>query len=218
MNRSLFGMLLGGFAAVLWTLSASPDLSREAAPPPSPKAEPPPSGALFADDFASGNLGGWRVDATDYWTIRRGMLRCDLPDRKQVHSLIRAGDSTWKDYALDFDVCGIRGVDKGAVVRMRGQIGLGLDLRGPGYNDLLLNVRELPVGRVSLTNGNGMWHHVRVEVRGDRCRVMVNDSDPLERRIPGKVPTSGGIALAAYTGGVGESTVYYDNVVVTALP
>lgn len=217
MKRTLLALLGCGLAAATWTLSARTDLSREMTPPPSPKREMPMN-VLFADDFADGDLEGWRADATDYWTVRRGMLRVDLPDRKQVHSLLRAGDLEWTDYALDFDVCAVRGVDKGAVVRVRGQKGLGLDLRGPGYNDFLLNVRSIPVGRAPAINGNSVWHHVRIEVRGDRCRVRINDEEPLERRLPGSVPPSGAIALAAYTGGVGECTVYFDNVVVTPLP
>jgi hypothetical protein len=45
--------------------------------------------------------------------------------------------------------------------------------------------------------------------------VRVNGELRLDRSIA-RAERRGGIALAAYTGGVGECTVYYDNVIVTA--
>src|SRR6185436_8650557 len=116
------------------------------------------------------------------WTVKRGMLKADLPDERQEHSVLYAGDSTWTDYAVDLDVCGMRGVDKGLIVRVHGTRGLGIDLRGPGYHDLRVQANELPLARVDVDNGNGVWHHVRVEVRGARCRVFVNGARLVEKR------------------------------------
>ena len=45
----------------------------------------------------------------------------------------------------------------------------------------------------------------------------MNDAVVIDKEDSRKARASGGIALAAYTGGVGECTVYYDNVVVTSL-
>jgi hypothetical protein len=122
------------------------------------------------------------------------------------------------DVALDFDVCAMRGADKGAVVRVEGGSGIGIDLRGPGYQDVLIHRREWPMGKARVANPNGVWHHVRIEAKGHRYRVIVNGDlvlDKLDRR---SSRPRGRIALAAYTGGVGECTVYYDNIVVTSLP
>jgi hypothetical protein len=204
---------LGALAVLL--LGGSSDPTRDAAPPPSPKFHAP-TAALFADDFSSG-LGRWKPDQDGVWSVRHGMLRADLPDEKQLHSLVFAGDESWSHYAVDLDVCGMRGVDKGVVVRVQDRRGLGVDLRGPGYQDLKLHVNELPIGRASVINGNGVWHHLRVEIRGTTCRVWVDGDRVLEKKVPLKLPAAGGIALAAYTGGVGQCTVYYDNVVVTPL-
>lgn len=200
-----------------WHGSARADSTRNAMPPTSPAFKPPAS-ALFVDDFHGLGLAKWRTDRDGVWSIKHGMLRAELPDRRQEHSILFTGDSTWSDYAVDVDVCGMRGVDKGVVVRVQGTRGLGLDLRGPGYHDLRLAVNELPIGRANVENGNGVWQHVRVEVRGARCRIWVNGEALIDRRVPLSLSKSGGIALAAYTGGIGECTVYYDNVVVTALP
>ena len=145
------------------------------------------------------------------------MLVAQLPDAKQQHSLIYAGDPDWTDYALDLDVCGIRGVDKGVVVRVNGERGVGLDLRGPGYQDLKIQLSEFPITRVSVENGNSVWHHLRAEMRGPRLRVLVDGDEIVNRRLPARAPACGNIALAAYTGGVGQCTVYYDNVTVTLL-
>ncbi len=202
-------------AGALLPLGAQSDLARNANPPPAPRLSAPEN-ALLAEDFSSG-LGDWATEHKDYWHVRGGMLRADLPDRKQLHTLIRAGDTTWHDYALDFDVCGMRGVDKGAIIRVVGDVGLGVDLRGPGYNDIRVHLSVSPLGRVDVINANGTWHHVRMEIQDRRCRVLVGNELLLDRFVSKRLPPGGGIALAAYTGGVGECTVYFDNVVVTPL-
>jgi hypothetical protein len=45
--------------------------------------------------------------------------------------------------------------------------------------------------------------------------VWVNGALAIDRSDSRRARSNGRIALAAYTGGVGECTVYYDNVVVT---
>ena len=147
-----------------------------------------------------------------------GPACAQLPDRRQEHSFLSAGDSTWTDYALEADVCGMRGVDKGFVVRVTPSRGLGIDLRGPGYQDVKLQLNQIPVARATVQNGNVVWHHVRVEIRGSRCRLFIDGDPVIDRRVPLALPRTGGIALAAYTGGVGQCTVFYDNVVVMPLP
>jgi len=103
------------------------------------------------------------------------------------------------------------------VVRVRGRQGIGVDLRGPGYNDVLLHRTQFQLARASVVNGNAVWHHLRVEARAHGYRVYVNGRKVIAKvDNPGRV-RRGRIALPAYTGGVGECTVYYDNVVVTKL-
>ena len=113
----------------------------------------------------------------------------------------------------------MRGVDKGVAVRVEGQkSAVGVDLRGPGYQDVLMHVREWPLGRARALNPNGAWNHLRVEARGQRFQVWVNGALAIDRTDARRARPNGRIALAAYTGGVGECTVYFDNVVVTEVP
>ena len=93
-----------------------------------------------------------------------------------------------------------------------------MDLRGGSYQDVLLYLREWPLGRARPTNGNGTWNHVRMECRGSRFRVLRQRRRCWSTRGCARPGDNGRIALPAYTGGVGECTVYYDNVVVTPLP
>lgn len=186
-------------------------------PPTVPRRVPPQGTVLFEDDFGDGKLDRWSPDRDKVWVPRYGMLRASLPDQKQQHSLLYAGSEEWSDYAIEFDVCGMRGVDKGVVIRVEGESGIGLDLRGPGYQDALLHRREWPMGRARVTNANGVWHHVRFEARGHRYRVWVDEALVLDKTDGRESRPKGRIALAAYTGGVGECLVYYDNVVVTGL-
>lgn len=207
-------------AIALLALGASggaSDIARNALPPPSPAPPRPGPATLFADDFSSASLARWSADRPGVWTVRRGLLRADLPDEKQAYSLLYAGDEAWQDYALEFDVCAMRGVDKGAVVRVRGTDGVGVDLRGPGYQDVVLNRGPIPLGKARVPNANGVWHHVRVEAYGGLYRVFVDDALKIVHRDKANHRPRGRIALAAYTGGTGECTVHYDNVSVTAL-
>jgi hypothetical protein len=150
------------------------------------------------------------------WSVWNGTLRGDLPDRKQERSAITVSDSGWQDIAVDLDVCATRGVDKGVVIRMDGNAGIAVDLRGPGYDDVVLHRRQHKLGGTQVVNANGEWHHIRIEAVGPRYRVYVNGKLAIEKTDEKRV-TAGRVALAAYTGGVGKCTVYYDNVVVTAL-
>jgi hypothetical protein len=208
---------LAVLAFIAWLSLGAAEPARDAAPPPSPPFRPAPH-ALFADDFSSDTLGGWRSDSlASVWSIRGGMLRGELPDVKQAHAFLFAGDSTWTDYAVDVDVCGMRGVDKGLAMRVRGKKGLGVDLRGGDHQDVLLYCAQFPDGSGKAANTNGTWRHMRVEIRGSACRVIVDDHVVIDKHLRFKPPKSGGIVLAAYAGGAGQCTVYYDNVVVTSL-
>ncbi len=204
--------------AALFIGGTSPDMAREALPPTAPPFSPPHTGVLLAENFHSGRLDLWDTDRADVWSIRRGMLRADLPDVRQQRSFIYAGSEAWTDYVVDLDVCAMRGVDKGVVVRVRGGQGVGVDLRSQNYQDVLLYRREWQLGKARVVNANGVWHHIKVEARGPRYNVWV-DGDLLIDRTDGRgSQMSGRIALPAYTGGVGQCTVYYDNIIVTEIP
>jgi len=188
------------------------------APPPGPRPRPLDGRVLLASDFrSSASLDGWIPDRAGVWVVAHGALRAELPDKRQVRSLIYAGSEEWKEYAVDLDLCQTRGVDKGLAVRVRHGRGVAIDLRGPGYHDVLLHRQESQLGRASVHNDNGIWHHLRVEALGGRYRVMVDGKLVLDKGDPRHSGSAGRIALAAYSGGDGHCTVYYDNVVVTAL-
>lgn len=194
------------------------DPERDAPPPPSPKPILTNDEVLFSDTFSSPRLKGWKADRDGVWSIRGGVLRADLPDNRQEHSFLYAGSADWTDYAVDLDVCAMRGADKGVAVRVaEGASGIGVDLRGPGYQDVIINRREWPMGKARAINGNTIWHHLRVEARGHRYRVFVNGNLLIDKLDSKRSRERGGIALAAYTGGVAQCTVYYDNVLVTSL-
>jgi hypothetical protein len=199
---------------------ASFDPARVAMPPIAPRQLAPPGKVLFRAEFSDNSLEGWTADREGVWTVRAGTLKAELPDRKQERSFLFAGSDAWSNYAVDLDVCAMRGVDKGLVVRIKeGKIGVGVDLRGPGYHDVVMHLKEWPMGRASVVNGNGVWHHLRIEARGNHFKVWVNGAVVLDRVDKGRrAPLNGRIGLAAYTGGVAECTVYYDNVIVTELP
>lgn len=208
---------IAGGIVVLLLLAAASDETRFALPTNPPRPPAVTAEEVFRDEFTAADLAAWTPDRPGVWSVRRGMLRADLPDQKQVRSLLYAGDTSWTDVSVDLDVCMMRGVDKGVVVRVLGEVGMGVDLRGGTYQDVVMYLREWPMGRAKATNANGTWNHLRVEVQGDRYRVYVNGELKIDRVDTRGNRPRGRIALPAYTGGVGQCTVYYDNVVVRAL-
>lgn len=216
MHPNSLSRIAGGLVVLLLLVAAS-DETRLALPSSPPRPPAATADELFRDEFANADLAAWTPDRPGVWSVRRGMLRADLPDQKQVRSLLYAGDTSWTDVAVDVDVCMMRGVDKGVVVRVLGEVGMGVDLRGGTYQDVVMYQREWPMGRAKATNANGTWNHLRVEAQGDRYRVYVNGELKIERVDARANRRRGRIALPAYTGGVGQCTVYYDNVIVRAL-
>ncbi|HET7224695.1 MAG TPA: family 16 glycoside hydrolase [Candidatus Eisenbacteria bacterium] len=183
-----------------------------------PPARPVTGRILFHDDFTDSSLARWRPDQDGVWRVVHGMLRGSLPDKRQKHSLIEAGDDAWTDIALDVDLLQTRGVDKGVVLRAGKKKGVGVDLRGTGYDDVRVMHREWPVAHAPVNVPNGKWHHLRVEARGQEFRVLVDDRLVVDATDRHKGAERGHIALAAYTGGIGECEVWYAHVRVTALP
>lgn len=172
---------------------------------------------LFESDFSQTEQPGITFDQEGVWSVRDGVLHAALPDEKQKRSFAYIGEESWTDYSVDLDVMGIRGVDKGIAVRMEGGKAVVVDLRSGDYGDVIVYRGFARLGHEPFPNRNGEWHHLRVEVEGGRYRVWVDGRlqvDRLERR--DRRP-QGRIALVAYTGGVGQCEVVYDNVVVRDL-
>jgi hypothetical protein len=183
--------------------------------PPPPAAVAPSGEVLFTEDFRT--LDAWQADRDSVWSVEDSVLCGRLPDGKQERSFIFAGSEDWQDYAVDLDLCQVRGVDKGVAVCVRDGRGIAVDLRGGEYQDVLLYRQQAPLGSAKFPNADRVWHHLRVEARGTRYTVLVNGVRVLERRDPLGSMRRGRIALVAYTGGRGECAVFYANVVVTRL-
>ena len=84
---------------------------------------------------------------------------------------------------------------------------------GQRVEHLARDAEGRPARPAPAVNANGTWNHLRIEVVGPRLRVWVNGEPVLDR--PENRASQGRIALPAYTGGLGQCTVYYDNVIVT---
>ena len=147
-------LLAAGAAQAPAPPESAPATTRPAAPgpagdtlrtiPPPPRALPPADEVLFADDFRT--LDAWTADREGVWSVADGVLCGHLPDGRQQRSLLTAGAEDWRDYAVDVDICQLRGVDKGVAVCVRGSRGVAVDLRGGDYQDVLLYRQEIPLG------------------------------------------------------------------------
>jgi cation diffusion facilitator family transporter len=201
-----------GFAtvALLAVISVTlPEAAGEAAPG---------HGVIFSETFSESVPAKIQFDRAGVWSVHDGHLRAVLPNGKQERSFAYFGSKDWANYSVDVDLCGLHGVDKGVAVRVEGRKAVIVDLRGPGYGDIVMYRGFTKLCHHALANPNGAWNHLRIEVQGPRYRVFVNGRltvDFCERH--NKRPR-GRIALVAYTGGSGQCDVLYDNVVVRALP
>jgi hypothetical protein len=172
---------------------------------------------LFSESFSDSSGGRFTHDREGVWSVRNGHLHARLPDERQQRSFAFFGSERWRDYAVDLDVCALRGVDKGVAVRVRGKRGLVVDLRGPGYDDVVLHRGYSKLGQARAENAHGYWSHLRVEARGARYRVWVDGRLAIDHADRRNRDPQGRLALVAYTGGQGECEVLYDDVVVRAL-
>jgi hypothetical protein len=198
------------FVPLLAVLSlASPEASGESAPG---------DGVIFSETFSESVPTGIHFDREGVWSIQDGRLRAVLPNAKQKRSFAYFGSEDWTDYAVDLDLCGLHGVDKGVAVRVVGRKAVIVDLRGPSYDDIVMYRGFTKLGHHALANPNGAWNHLRIEVQGPRYRVFVNGQLVIDVGEQHNKRPRGRIALVAYTGGAGQCEVLYDNVVVRALP
>ena len=172
---------------------------------------------LFSSTFDNGRPKGMAFDQEDVWSVVDGKLRAELPLKKQLRSFAYVGSSEWTDYAVEVDVNGERGIDKGLAVRVENGKGVGVDLRADGYNDVVMYRGFTQLGRAPAPNRNHKWYRLRVEVQGARYRVYVDRALKLEYVDPNDERPAGRIALAAYTGGAGECSIWFDNLRVVKL-
>jgi hypothetical protein len=205
--------LCAGSVVALLAGAAPPDLVPDSLRVP-PRVVPAAKTVLLAEDFK--NLDAWQSDREGAWSVEQGVLCAHLPDEKQEHALLYAGSESWGDYAVDLDLYQVRGVDKGVLVRARGNQGVLVDLRGGEYQDVIVYRGRHPLGRAPAANVDGRWHHLRVVANGNRYAVIVDGRSVLECRDPLPGGRRGRIALPAYTGGKGMCVIFYANVTVTA--
>lgn len=186
--------------------------------PASTNAQDVSAGAVvFSEDFSRVAPSGIQFDREGVWSVEDGHLRALLPNEKQKRSFAYLGSEDWTDYSIDLDVCGLRGADKVVAVRMRGSKAVVVDLRGAGYEDVVMYRGYSKLGHHAVPNPNGSWSHLRVEVLGARYRAYVNGLLTIDFSEKHNKRPRGRLALVAYTGGAGQCEVLYDNVVVREL-
>ncbi len=218
-RRSGLGAVMAGFVVLALAVAIAHSAPSARAARSKPGA--PGARVLFQESFDAAAASSrprspdWSMDHPEWWTIAGGRLRARLPDEKQQRSLATFGNPDWHDVALDVDVCGVRGVDKGVVLEKQGDDGLGVDLRGDRYGDVLVYRGSRKLARKKFPNRNGRWYHLRVELAGDRVRVFVDGRQVADAK--DEKPTRGPMALAAYTGGAAACELQFDNVRVTSL-
>jgi len=195
-------------------------------------SSPAYSQILFSDDF-SGGLSAWTLENPSYWSIVNGWLDVDMPTAPNVFAKALAGDASWTDYRLEYDVVGMVESSKISYFRYHDET--------KGY---FLNVRGYVAGegdpgaiRLFKLNGNEQWDwgswtlqkqvpfitplgtvfHVKIQLIGPEIVVYVDGVEKL-RYVDTVAPVfSGKIGFAGFTGADYGNHVRWDNVVVSGL-
>src|SRR6266545_7492249 len=140
-------------------------------------AVPGPGDVLFSDDFSSGTPAKWTITQNaSNWSVVNGQLRFNVAQCNVVSDAV-AGETWWRDYAVDYDVTDI-GVDDHVGVRAgSGAEAAILLLRRPNWIPARVRLYYDAIGPHDYTFDSltsGVKNHVRVEVLGQTITTFVD--------------------------------------------
>jgi hypothetical protein len=172
----------------------------------------------FSDDFsdASFTSANWTETDIGAWVVSNGEYTCSAPTGGTF-----VGSNDWRDYTLSFDVKGTDIMDKIIDFHSVDDANhYGINFLSHPDNRLLL-VKSLQgysptvVSQAYVTNYNGDWYHVKIELVGARIRIYVDNvlridyTDRFHPTLYGKVLLSCGYDRIL------NHKIYFDNVVIT---
>lgn len=194
---------------------------------PTATPTPTPNGLLFHDDFDQGTYDQWQV-VTGSWYVQDGTLGAIYNCNSGPLFRILAGDSSWSDYRLTFDIKRLQGWDGGNVLVRNSNSGhywiefhpnthYGGKIILYRYDNLTQQATRL-VDQPWSTNVD-QWYRFVVTVSG--ARIQVHEISPAQELVLDVIDPSplayGQIGFMNGAGAVCPTDVLYDNVDVYAL-
>jgi hypothetical protein len=171
----------------------------------------------FRDDFEDGNLDGWQQlwpQGAMIWKVVDGELECSR--LSQWTAGLVTGEASWTDYTIEADVKLLQDHGPGdfdlfarATTNDNGYAFLVGDWVGQPsvyvqqMPDLNMKVTE-PFGPLE----QGVWHHVKLEVEGNKFTFWINDEEIIDYQ--DSTYQAGMVGL-----GVANYTARFDNVIIT---
>jgi len=184
---------------------------------------------LFEDDFETGLRPEWTIGSPGCdsphgsWTIEAGQLCAKVETYEECTSAV-VGNPSWVDYAISFDVVLREGLDRIVGIHYQDFTHqLQLNLNTWLGKVVMVAGRDLVVFEAPYTLELGVSYHVRFGIFGDEAGVQIDGKnvgglDVSALFASGLIPTSGGIALESYVGGVAAANdICFDNVVIEGL-
>jgi hypothetical protein len=212
-------------------MPTSPPQPPTPTPPPAPAAAQPAAGApLLAADFASADLGRFKVvDAgialpgPSVWTVKGGHLipYSDAQDLPSMYTTaLVAGDSAWRDYSVSAAAYVSNNDEVGVVARASeaGYYIFKLFPQGqkPSMALLRYDAKREAFTTLASADAGGFaartWTTLRLVVQGEQLTALVDGREVLSVR--DATLTAGQAGVAGYAAGGLE----FDNLTVLALP
>lgn len=186
---------------------------------------------LFEDDFADGNADGWDV-VQGHWWVEDENYKTRVSSPFSL-SETQVGDYLWKDYVFEVDIFIQKGFDRNIFFRVND----GRSIYGDGIHEWnwpisygihitslkIYLIKFLPdktnyLKSVDFDFPVGTKRKLRVVLSGRDIKIFFDDNLLIEHSDTSENPyLYGRIALAASTGTIYPSEVWFDNVVVTSL-
>ena len=177
---------------------------------------------MLYEDFEDGLADAF--SPTDgFWSVVDGKYVCDAQGY-EYYSRSYAGDCSWYDYTLEFDirVDAAGSINHMVFVRTESQGNhYEINVRGAPWNDIYLikwayGAQYEYLASAPIPNDAGEWHHYRIVLYGPYIQVEFDQTELFLYEDTADPYLCGGFALVGYSGSRGWQHAEYDNVSVSA--
>jgi 3-keto-disaccharide hydrolase len=138
------------------------------------------------------------------------------------YAMTLAGDISWQDYVMEFDVLGEGSPDQMFFVRMQDasnfyEINVRTDPWGDAHLFKWVNGVQYFLYSTPISNASAQWNHFKVVPSADEIGLSVNGQFVFSYRDTDSPWLSGGVALVGHCGFTPPyQDIYFDNILVTS--
>ena len=216
---SLFEFAVYGQSIATPTASSTPNATATA-------TMPAPGALLLGDNFDDLNYDGWTVDYGT-WSATSGYLYSRFTTcGGSLQNRIFAGDETWTNYQINFDMKRLTGWDDGALLfrySSSGHYHLSIHPSQPyGGSVVLINSNTGASVSRSWSFNSNQWYTFNIKVMGQRTQVWLVEPSAstllIDYTDPDASITHGKMGFIMWSGAQCDSSAAFDNIAVYSFP